>query len=141
MWRLSLYPTALLKPCCWPLHHYSLVGPGIEAFLPGEAVHATHDPAVHLRPLFIADLSPLSAVFHLQKALGDGNPLPLGIRGPDPHVLHLHCQTLQHGAEEMFHHCLTAPDIIDNINIGGLWKLILVHLDGDNWAKQRPTLK
>lgn len=68
----------------------------IEAFLNREAVHATDDPAVHRRPLFVTDLSPLAAVFHLQKPLGDGNPFPVRIRGPDPHILHLHCHTLRH---------------------------------------------
>ncbi len=90
----------------WPyLNHHSLVGSGIQAFLPGEAVHATDDPAVHLCPVLVTDLSPLASVFHLQKAVSDGNPFPVRVSGPDPHVLHLHRQTLRNTAEEMFHRC------------------------------------
>ena len=46
-------------------HHYSLVGSHVHTFLPGEAEHATDDPAVLLSPVLITDLSPLASVFHL----------------------------------------------------------------------------
>lgn len=84
-----------LNHAAGPKQHYSLVGSGIEAFLPGEAVHATDDPGVFLRPLLVTDLSPLASIFHLQKALSDGDPFPVGVSGPDPHIFHLHCQTLR----------------------------------------------
>lgn len=118
---------ALFRPCRWPLHHHSLVWSGVEALLPGEAVHATDDPGVHLRPLLAADLSPLASVFHLQEALGDGNPLPVRVRGPDPHVLHLHRRTLRHRTEEVFPFCHTR----NKNNKSDLWKLTLVHLGTD----------
>ena len=85
-------------------HHYSLVGSGIHTFLPGEAVHATDDPGVHLCPALVTDLSPLASVFHLQKAVSDGNPFPVRVSGPDPHILHLHRQTLRDTEQERFHH-------------------------------------
>lgn len=75
--------------------HHSLVGFEIHALLPGEAVHATDDPGVHLRPALVADLPPLASVFHLQKAVGDRNPFPVRVRGSDPHVFHLHRQALE----------------------------------------------
>lgn len=112
--------SALYRPCCWPLHHHSLVGSGVEALLPREAVHATDDPGVHLRPLLVTDLSPLASVFHLQEALGDGDPLPVRIRCPDPHILHLHRRTLGQRTEEMFS--------IKN-NKSDLWKLTSVRLE------------
>lgn len=83
-------------------HHHSLVGSQINAFLPGEAVHATNDPGVHLRPVLVTDLSPLASVFHLQKAVGDRNPFPVRVRGSDPHIFHLHRQALQSG-DSSFH--------------------------------------
>lgn len=106
---------ALFRRCLWPLHHHSLVGSGVEALLPREAVHATDDPGVHLRPLLVTDLSPLASVLHLQEALGDGNPLPVRIRSPDPHILHLHRRTLGQRREEMFP--VSATHIIKSTNL------------------------
>lgn len=100
-------------PHYWPQHHDSLVGSGVETFLHREAVHATDHPAVHLRPVLTTDLPPLASIFHLQKALRDGNPFPLRVRSPDPHVLHLHSQTLRNRAEVMLVHLDTS---VKNIN-------------------------
>lgn len=79
-------------------HHHSLVGFEVHAFLPGEAVHATDDPGVHLRPVLATDLLPLASVFHLQKAVGDWNPFPVRVRGSDSHIFHLHRQALENSS-------------------------------------------
>lgn len=86
---------SLLLKSSFRRHRHSLVGFEIHAFLPGEAVHATDDPGVHLRPALVTDLSPLASVFHLQKAVGDRNPFPVRVRGSDPHIFHLHRQALE----------------------------------------------
>lgn len=95
-----------LNPSAGLQHQYSLVGSGVYAFLPGEAVHATDDPAVHRCPVHTADLSPLASIFHLQKAVSDRNPFPVGVCGPDPHILHLHRHTLKTTTQEMFHYSI-----------------------------------
>ena len=77
----------------WSWH--SLVAAGVEALLPGEAVHAADDPAVEGGPVLAADLPPLAPVLDLHEALGDGHPLPLGVGGPDAYVLHLHRHVLE----------------------------------------------
>lgn len=99
------FKTSLLNSCC-SRYNDSLVSTGVVAFLPREAVHATDDPGVHLGPVLVTDLSPLASIFHLNKALGDGDPLPVGVSGPNPHILHLHIRSLGNKAEEMIHHCL-----------------------------------
>ena len=74
---------------------HSLVAAGVVALLPGKAVHAADDPAVQGGPVLAADLPPFAPVLDLHKALGDGHPLPLGVGGPDAHVLHLHRHVLE----------------------------------------------
>lgn len=96
MLRLSLNLIGLTY-LLWP--HYSLIGSNIDAFLPGEAVHATDDLAVHGCPLYVTYLPPLASVFHLQEPLSDRNSFSVGVGGSDPHVLHLHCHTLRHRQE------------------------------------------
>lgn len=91
----TIVQSLLLKSSLFCRRHHSLVGSQIHAFLPGEAVHAADDPGVHLGPVLVADLSPLASVFHLQEAVGDRNPFPVGVRGSDPHVFHLHRQALE----------------------------------------------
>lgn len=73
---------------------YSLVGSGIEAFFARKAVHATDDPAVHHCPVHITDLPPHAPVFHLQETFGNGDPFTVRVSGSDPHIFHLHVQSL-----------------------------------------------
>lgn len=82
---------------------YSLVGPQINAFLPREAKHATDDPAVHPCPILVTNLSPLAFFFHLQKAISDGDPFPVGVSSSDPYILHMDRHTLRHKSTEIFH--------------------------------------
>ena len=76
---------------------HSLVAAGVVALLRGEAVHAADDPAVEGGPVLAANLPPLAPVLDLHKPLCDGHPLPLGVGGPDAHVLHLHRHVLEGG--------------------------------------------
>lgn len=89
--------------CVCVYSDYSLVGPQIDAFLPREAKHATDDPAVHPCPILIADLSPFAFFLHLQKAISDGDPFPVGVSSSDPYILHMHHRTLRKKATEIFH--------------------------------------
>lgn len=87
---------------CIRMWDYSLVWPQVDTFLPREAKHATDDPVVHPCPILITDLPPLAFFFHLQKAICDGDPFPVGVSSSDPYVLHMDHHTLSNKATGKF---------------------------------------
>lgn len=91
---------SLKKNICTKRHlswkQHLLVHPGIVSLLSRKAKHATDDPAVHLSPLIITDLLPLSSIFHLHVSFCHWDALPIWCQdGADTDILHLNVQTLR----------------------------------------------